>query len=131
MANASLRDKILAAQDIPAEVVTIPEWGVDVLVRGMSAGDRITLMQNAFDQTTQQVNMSIVYPDVVVACAFDPASDEAIFSNDDKAAILAKSSAAVERLANVGLRLSGIGKDEQDAAGKDSSKSQNADSSSN
>ncbi len=128
---ASLRDKILAAQDIPSEVVTIPEWGVDVLVRGMSAGDRITLMQNAFDQTTQQVNMSIVYPDVVVACTYDPSSDEAIFTDEDKAAILAKSSAAVERLANVGLRLSGLGKDEQDAAGKDSSKSKNEDSSSN
>jgi hypothetical protein len=127
---ATLRDKIFAAQDIPTEVVTIPEWGVDVLVRGMSAGDRITLMQNAFDQTTQQVNMSIVYPDVVVSCTFDPDSDEPVFTPVDKDAILAKSSAAVERLANVGLRLSGIGKEEQDAAGKDSSKSPNDDSSS-
>ena len=125
---ASLRDKILAAQDIPSEPVNIPEWGVDVVVRGMSAGERITLMQNAFDQTTQQVNMSIVYPDVVVACTFDPDSSEPVFTDADKPLILSKSSAAVERLANVGLRLSGIGKDEQDAAGKDSSKSQNEDS---
>jgi hypothetical protein len=127
---ASLRDKIFSAQDIPTETVSIPEWGVDVLVRGMSAGDRITLMQNAFDQTTQQVNMSIVYPDVVVACTYDPDSSEPVFTPADKDAILAKSSAAVERLANVGLRLSGIGKDEQDAAGKDSSKSPSDDSSS-
>jgi hypothetical protein len=125
---ASLRDKILAAQDIPSEPVNIPEWGVDVVVRGMSAGERITLMQNAFDQTTQQVNMSIVYPDVVVACTFDPDSSEPVFTDADKPLILSKSSAAVERLANVGLRLSGIGKDEQDAAGKDSSKSQKDDS---
>lgn len=128
---ASLRDKIFSAQDIPTEVVNIPEWGVDVLVRGMSAGDRITLMQNAFDQTTQQVNMSIVYPDVVVSCTYDPDSNEPVFTPADKDAILAKSSAAVERLANVGLRLSGIGKEEQDAAGKDSSASQKDDSSSN
>lgn len=127
---ATLRDKILAAQDIPTEAVTIPEWGVEVVVRGMSAGDRITLMQNAFDQTTQQVNMAIVYPDVVVACTFDPATDEPVFTNADKDAILAKSSAAVERLANVGLRLSGIGKDEQDEAGKDFSSTPNAGSSS-
>ena len=125
---ASLRDKILAAQDIPSEPVNIPEWGVDVVVRGMSAGERITLMQNAFDQTTQQVNMSIVYPDVVVACTFDPDSSEPVFTDADKPLILSKSSAAVERLANVGLRLSGMGKDEQDAAGKDSSKSQKDDS---
>lgn len=125
----ALRDKILAAQDIPSEVVKIPEWGVDVLVRGMSAGDRITLMQDAFDQNTQQVNMSIVYPDVVVACTFDPESDEPVFTPADKDAILGKSSAAVERLANVGLRLSGIGKDEQDEAGKSFSETQSDDSS--
>lgn len=128
MVAPSLRDKILAAQDIPSEPVTIPEWGVDVVVRGMSAGERIDLMQNAFDQNTQQVNMSIVYPDVVVACTFDPDSSEPVFTDADKPLILSKSSAAVERLANVGLRLSGIGKDEQDAAGKDSSKSQKEDS---
>ena len=37
----NLRDKILAAQDIPTETVTIPEWDVTLLVKGMSAGDRI------------------------------------------------------------------------------------------
>ena len=126
----SLRDKILAAQDIPSETLDIPEWNVEVLVKGMTAGDRITLMQNAFDQTTQQVNMSIVYPDVVVSCVFDPATGEPVFTEADKSAILAKSSAAVEKIANVGLRLSGIGKDEQDAAGKDSSSTLSEDSSS-
>lgn len=127
----NLRDKILAAQDIPTETVTIPEWDVTLLVKGMSAGDRIELMQTAFDVNTGQVNMSIVYPDVAVACAFDPETGEPVFTDEDKTAILSKSSAAVEKLANVGLRLSGIGKDEQDAAGKDSSNTENADSSSN
>lgn len=128
---ASLRDKIFAAQDIPTETLDVPEWGVAVTVKGMSAGERIRLMQSAFDQTTQQVNMSIVYPDVLVACTYDPSSNEPVFTEEDKAAILSKSSAAIERVANVGLRLSGIGKDEQDAAGKDSSTTQSDDSSSN
>jgi hypothetical protein len=127
----SLRDKIMAASDIPTETVTVPEWGVEVLVKGMSAGERIRLMQNAFDQQTQQVNMSIVYPDVLVACTFDPETDDPVFTEQDKTAILSKSSAAVERVANVGLKLSGIGKDEQDEAGKSFSNTQNDDSSSN
>jgi hypothetical protein len=127
----NLRDKIMAADDIPAEAVKVPEWGVEVLVKGMSAGERIRLMQNAFDQSTQQVNMSIVYPDVLVACTFDPETGDAVFTEQDKTAILAKSSAAIERLANVGLRLSGIGKEEQDEAGKSFSTTQNEDSSSN
>jgi hypothetical protein len=117
----NLRDKILAAQDIPSETVEIPEWGVELLVKGMTAGDRLLLMQNAYDQTTQQVNMAIVYPDVVVACAYDPESGEPVFSSDDKGELMKKASAAIERLAGIGLRLSGIGQVEQDAAGKDSS----------
>jgi len=127
----NLREKILAAQDIHSEMVEIPEWGVELLVKGMSAGNRLSLMQNAYDQTTQQINMAIVYPDVVVACAYDPESGEPIFTDADKADLMGKASAAIERLANVGLRLSGIGKDEQDAAGKDSSSTQSDDSSSN
>jgi hypothetical protein len=126
----TLRDKILAVQDIPSEKVTVDEWEVDVLVRGMTAGDRVTLMQNAVDPVTGNVNMSIVYPDVVVACVLDPASGEPVFTDDDKAALMGKSSAAIERIATVGLRLSGIGKEEQDAAGKDSSDIQSDDSSS-
>jgi len=124
----NLRDKILAAQDIPTESVNIPEWDVDVLVKGMSAGDRITLMQNAYDQKTQQVNMAAVYPDVVVACVFDPDTDTPVFTDADKAALMGKSSAAIEAIAAVGLRLSGIGSDQEDAAGKDSSSTPSADS---
>ena len=126
----NLRETILAADDIPSQKVEIPEWGVELLVRGMSAGDRLDLMQNAFDQTTQQVNMAIVYPDVVVACAFDPKTGEAVFTEADKPELMKKASAAIERLASVGLQLSGIGKDEQDAAGKDSSSTPSDDSSS-
>jgi muramidase (phage lysozyme) len=126
----SLRDKILAADDIPSEIVTIDEWDVDLLVRGMSAGGRITLMQNAYDQTTGQVNMAAVYPDVVVSCVFDPESKDAVFSETDKTALMDKASGAIEQIANVALRLSGIGQDAQDAAGKDSLPIQSDDSSS-
>lgn len=126
----SLRDKILAAQDIPSEKVTIREWDVELLVKGMSAGDRITLMQNAYDQRTQQINMAAVYPDICVSCVFDPETDEPIFTDKDKEALMSKSSAAIEAIAAVGLRLSGIGQDEADALGKDSSPIPNDDSSS-
>ena len=126
----SLRETILTADDIPSEKVTIKEWGVDVLVRGMSAGDRITLMQNAYDQSTGQVNMAAVYPDVVVSCLIDPATNQPVFTAEDKSLLMSKSSAAIEQIASVGLRLSGIGQEEQDAAGKDSSPIQSDDSSS-
>lgn len=126
----SLRDKILATDDIPSETAMIKEWNVEVLVRGMSAGDRITLMQNAYDHDTGQVNMAAVYPDVVVSCLIDPETGEPVFTADDKSLLMSKSSAAIEQIAAIGLRLSGIGQGEQDAAGKDSSSIPSDDSSS-
>jgi hypothetical protein len=126
----SLRDKILQAQDIPSEKMHVKEWDVELLIKGMTAGERITLMQNAFDQDTQQVNMAAVYPDIVVSCVHDPESGESLFSPADKDALMSKSSAAIEAIAAVGLRLSGIGSEEQDAAGKDSSSIRSDDSSS-
>lgn len=127
----NLRDKILAVQDIPSETITVSEWDVDLLIKGMTAGERVTLMQNAYDSRTEQVNMSKVYPDVVVACAHDPETGEPVFTDSDKEAILGKSSASIEKIADVGLRLSGIGKEAQDAAGKDSSSTLKEDTSSN
>jgi hypothetical protein len=126
----NLRDKILAAADIPSEVITIPEWSVDILVKGMSAGERLHLQKVSYDQATGQVHMEKMYPDIVVSCCHDPESGEPIFTDADKDAILSKSSAAVEKIAEVGLRLSGLGKDSQDEAGKDSSNIPSDDSSS-
>lgn len=127
----NLRDKILEAEDIPSEKITVPEWGVDLMIKGMTAGERVTLMQNAYDSRTEQVNMSKVYPDVVVSCACDPDTGLPVFTDADKDVLMGKSSAAIEKIADVGLRLSGIGKDQQDAAGKDSSSTPSDDTSSN
>ena len=126
----SLRDKILEVQDIPSETMHVKEWDVDLLIKGMTAGERITLMQNAYDQKTQQVNMAAVYPDVVVSCVHDPETGESLFTPADKDSLMSKSSAAIESIAAVGLRLSGMGNEEQDEAGKDSSSTPSDDSSS-
>lgn len=126
----NLRDKILAAADIPSEMVSIPEWNVEILVKGMSAGERLHLQKVSYDQKTGQVHMEKMYPDIVVSCCHDPETGEPIFTESDKDVILSKSSAAVEKIAEVGLRLSGLGKDSQDEAGKDSSSTPSDDSSS-
>jgi hypothetical protein len=128
----TLRDRILSTSDIPEEQVHVKEWDCDLLMRGMSAGERLALTSSAYDQDTGRVDMTLVFPDLIIACAFDPANpQDKVFSPDDRSALLAKSSAAVEFLAGHAMRLSGIGKDVQDAAGKDSSASLSDDSSSN
>lgn len=126
----NLREKILSTEDIPSREVFVPNWDVTVLVKGLSAGERIGLTQAAVDQVTGSVNLSTVYPDIVVSCCFDPETGEPIFQESDKQDIMKKSSKAIEMLASAGLELSGIGEGSADEAGKDSLSDQKEDSSS-
>lgn len=116
----SIRDQILAAQDIPSETVNVPEWGVKVEVRGMTGAERTRIMDLAVGNNGE-MNLQFVYPEIVIATAFDPESGEQIFRPADKSALLAKSANALDRIAAVGMRLSGFTQDSLDAAGKDSS----------
>lgn len=112
----SLRDKILQATDIQTELVEVPEWGVTVEVRGMSGADRARI----FDAVSKngEVSAGDLYVETVIATAYDPETGAHVFDEKDKAALMEKSAQAIDRLSQVGLRLSGMDKEAQDAAGK-------------
>lgn len=104
----SLRDKILAADDIQTEAVEIPEWGVTVEVRGMNGADRSRILEKAADSADGRVDIQTMYVETVIASTYDPESGEPVFTPDDRSALLGKSAAALDRLAAVGMRLSGM-----------------------
>lgn len=113
----SLRDKILQSEDIPTEMVEVPEWGVTVEVRGMSGADRVRI----FDviSVDGEVKAGNLYLETVLVTAYDPESGVPVFGDDDRAALMQKSAQAIDRIARVGLRLSGMEGDvSQDDAGK-------------
>ena len=124
----SLRDQILASDDIPSEKVPVPEWGVTVEVRGMTGAERTRIMDKAVDQQGG-VNLQFVYPEIVIATSFDDITGEQIFKPSDRDTLLTKSAVALDRLAQVGMKLSGFAQESSDAAGKDSSATDTADSS--
>ena len=115
---SNIRDRIFAASDIPKEIVHIPEWDMDIEVRGMTGADRTRILQRAVDPDTGGVNLTSVYPEIVIASAYDPETGERIFDDDDAAALLSKSASALDRIATVGQRLGGFTKEASDAAGK-------------
>lgn len=117
---SSLRDKILQASDIVTERVNVPEWGIDVDVKTMTGAERAVIMQSAAE-AGGQMDFKNIYPEVVIACAYDPETGERVFSYDDKPHLMAKSGLAIDRIAAVGLRLSGFTKEAGDEAGKGSS----------
>lgn len=113
----SLRDKILQAPDIASEMVEVPEWDVTVEVRGMSGADRARI----FEAVTEggEIKASMLYAETVIATAYDPETGAPVFDESDVSALMQKSAQAIDRLAKVGLRLSGMeGEASTDAAGK-------------
>ena len=124
----SIRDQILASTDIPSEKVQVPEWGVTVEVRGMTGAERTRIMDKAVGQGGE-VNLQFVYPEIVIATSFDDTTGEQIFKPSDRDVLLTKSAVALDRLAQVGMRLSGFTQESADAAGKDSSATATAGSS--
>lgn len=115
----SLRDQILAADDIESEIVPVPQWSVEVEVRGMSGTARATFLQS-YTNEDGSVNWSALYPSLLIATVHDPATGERVFQDGDEDVINAKSGAALEKVAKVALRLSGMEQNAEEEAGKSS-----------
>lgn len=126
----SIRDQILNAVDVQSEIVNIPEWNVDVEVRGIAAAERIAMYDRiANEQQSGNVSapVSVMWPTLVIGCTYDPETGEQLFEAGDWTALAQKSGAAIDRIASAAMRLSGISEGAEDALGEDFSDSQNDD----
>lgn len=110
---SDLRSKILAVSDIRTELVDVPEWGVSVEVRSMTARDRTRIMSEA-TKNDGVIDIGFMYVETVLVSSYDPETGMRIFNDDDRDAIMGKAASAIDRLASVGMRLSGIDQEAQD-----------------
>jgi len=112
----SLREKILAAEDIESEMVEVPEWGVTVEVRGMNGADRSRILEAAASSEDGKVSVGSMYGETVIASTYDPETGERVFTSSDFDSLMAKSASAIDRLATVGMRMSAMDKEATDEA---------------
>lgn len=126
----SLRDKIKSTPDSSSEVIEIPEWDVKLEVRSMTARVRARMLRDCVDPDDGTMDFEKLYPALLVACCYDPDSAEAVFGEADIEWINDKASGPVERLAQAGMRLSGLSREAVDAGKGDSSPSPTSDTSS-
>lgn len=107
------KEEILQAQDLKTELVSVPEWGGDVYVRGMNGAERdkfeASIVQTkGKDQTLNMVNIRAKLASMTV-CDVNGAR---LFTDADIAKLATKSAAALQRIFAVAQRLSGIGEDD-------------------
>ena len=116
----SLRDQIMKAKDINGELMDIKEWGVKVEIRTMTARERAKMMDNAVDPVSGKTSISNMYPEIAIACVYDPETKEPVFTHEDKDALLDKSGAVLENIAAKAMQLSGMTTEESASLGKGS-----------
>lgn len=116
MANVSMRDRIKQSSDITSETVDVPQWDVKLEVRSMKGGERARMLMAV--NTGEKMDFEKFYPEIIIATCYDPDTGERVFEPGDTEWLNDKSSAALEKLARVGMKLSGMGEDAVDEAGK-------------
>lgn len=121
---SNLSAKIFAASDIEQELVEVEQWGVTLLVKSMTAKDRAAMI-SASVESNGEFRLEEVLPDLVIKCSFDPETNERVFVDADRDALMAKSAAPIEKIATVAMRLSGLDETAVDVAGKGFTPTQN------
>ncbi len=115
---SELRKSILESEDIPEKIVDVPEWGTKVLIKGMNGKARANFLRRSTTQSGE-VSFENFYPELVIATAHDPETREPIFEPADRDGLNTKSGLALNRVAEVAQRLSGLGADDLEEAKED------------
>ena len=107
---ALTRTQIQTASDIKTERVDVPEWGGYVIAKAMTGFEREQFEQMVAQPGADgkvQISYKQMRITAVIACAVDD-NGAHIFTDADRDWLNNKSGAALDRVASVILRLSGI-----------------------
>lgn len=106
------RQAIFDAADIAKEKVAVPEWGGEVMVYGLTAGEKDAYEDGMINTSKKsKVTLMGATARLCAMCIRDEKGNR-IFTDADVAALGKKSSAAMERISKVAQKLSGMGKDD-------------------
>jgi hypothetical protein len=125
------RDAILAANDIVTEVVPVPEWGGEVLVRGLTGLERDAFEASVVEQKGKktELNLRNVRARFVALSVVDE-QGERVFADADVLRLGRKSSRALQRVWEKARELSGLTDEDVEELAKNSVSDQSDDSTS-
>ena len=121
----SIASRILAANDLIEQEITIPEWdNVTVIMRAMTAQQRAEFAR------TQAAGPQKAMASVIIACMLDPESKKPVFEAAHRDELLSKNGQVVESLFMVLADISGMDRAAWSKIEKNSQTAGNGDSTS-
>ena len=125
----SIREKIKTAEDSSTELYDVPEWGVTLEIRSMTARSRAIFVAEmaSEDGTVGGVNdparIEGMWWNVISQTCYDPKTGELAFEDGDQDWLFDKNAKVVNDLANECMASSELTEESQSEAGKDFSAS--------
>jgi hypothetical protein len=115
------KKQILDAPDLKIETVPVPEWGGDVLVRGLTGEQRDTFEASIvhLEGKKAATDLANIRAKLVSASLVDEKGD-LLFDERDVEALGRKSAVALQRIFEVAQRLSGLTQSDVEELAKNS-----------
>ena len=125
------KEAILGADDIRTERVEIPEWGGEVMVRGLTGRQRDQWEQSMTVRRGKKVEQDLrdFRARLAVLCVVDE-TGQLVFHQGDIDALANKSGSALDKIYTAAAKLSGISDDDVEDLTKDFTKEDGGPSSS-
>lgn len=121
---SSTRDLIRHSDDAEMRTVVVPEWGVTVRIKSMSAADRAATFQET-SENNGAVKLDSFWGRIMTECIIEQDSFDRVFQADDAEWLLSdKSADVISRLSEICMEVSGLSEEAINEAGKDSSGSE-------
>lgn len=100
---------ILGTNDLPTQDVSVPEWGGEVRIRGLTGAERDAFEAAIAQRKGKDVRMNLqnVRARLVAMSAVDE-EGKRLFTDEDVTALGAKSAVALERVFTAAMQLSGL-----------------------
>lgn len=103
------RDAILSADDLPSEIVSVPEWGGNVRIRTMTGSERDTFEASLIGSGGKDTSKNLRDLRARFASLVIIGDDkERLFNEKDIKALGRKSASALDRVLSAGQRLNGL-----------------------
>jgi len=115
------RDAILKAEDLPRELIEVPEWGGSLYIRALTGTERDAFEASVVEQRGKSTKMNLRNIRAkLVALTVVNEDGERLFSDADIKLLGGKSAAVLDRLFEVAQKLSGLRDEDVDELAKNS-----------
>lgn len=107
------REDILKVSDIQKQLVSVPEWGGEVYVKGLTGAERDKFESGMIENRgkDQKVNLANIRAKLASLSICDE-DGKRLFTESDVQALSQKSATALQRVFEVAQKLSGLGNDD-------------------